>query len=88
MKRLLFLAAAALSLGGCASIKSAEYRHGYKDCAGKVSGVFEYIELLEREQDHCFKKSYYEDQIGNLQMENAALRAANEFLNSQAKKER
>ena len=47
---------------------------------GKISSIFEYIEMLEKEQDHCFKKSYYEDQIRDLSMQNAALQSANKFL--------
>lgn len=67
---------------GCATPKNAEYYKGYKDCAGKVSGVFDYIDILEKEQDHCFKKSYYEDQIKDLQMQNMALKAGNEYLST------
>lgn len=68
------------ALTGCASLKNAQYYWGYKDCAERVSGVFDYIEILENDAKGHYTRAWYEDRIRDLEMENAALKAANREL--------
>ena len=91
MKKIIIIS---LLITGCATSKDAQYNKGYKDCASKVSGVFDYIDILEREQKNCFTQDFWRDRIKEnkeqndelsnriveLDMQNAALKSANEFL--------